>query len=443
MSHGERKARLEALLLGFQRLWRPQPFRVETPEWCADHPVLTAELLGLDDDTVERLGTDNEALIALVGRFVPEVAELAGLIDLPTLTRPSGPPSPLKGEGINSPSPSRGEGLGKGWEPTRLYTDIPGRKQAQIAAYAAALGEPRAPILEWCSGKGHLGRLLAHRWHWPVASLEIDATLCEAGADLARHAQVDCMQHFIPADALAATSVRHLAGRHAIALHACGDLHTRLVAGAVEQASPAIDIAPCCYYRTVHETYRPFHPTPLTLNRDDLRLAVTETVTASAKQRRQSRQALAWKLGWVELRQAYTGEAGYKPFPPVPEAWLRGTFAEFIERMSERAGFVMPAQAGIQSNLAGLPPQPALECIHRGRERQNRYDHYETLGQARAARMLRLQLVRLAFRRALEVWLLMDMAVFLEEHGYAVAVAPFCVPGLTPRNLLLSARRYT
>lgn len=396
MTHAERKARLEALLLGFQALWRPQPFKVETPDWCADHPALAAELLGLDDAAVNALSADNQGLIALLGRFVPALSELAALIDLPAV----------------SPPPPADEG--------RLYTDIPGRKQAQIKAYATALGAPRAPLLEWCAGKGHLGRLLAHRWHWPVASLEIDNALCDAGEDLARLARFDCRQHFIRADALAAGSIRHLRGRHAIALHACGDLHTRLVAGAVAETSPAIDVAPCCYYRTVHAHYRPLNPTGLTLSHDDLRLAVTETVTASAKQRRQSRQALAWKLGWVELRKALTGETAYTPFPPVPEAWLRGTFAEFVERMRERANIVMPA-----------PAQPDL------------FTRFEAIGHARAARMLRLQLARLAFRRPLEVWLLMDMAVYLERHGYAVTVAPFCPPDLTPRNLLLSARRYT
>ena len=55
--------------------------------------------------------------------------------------------------------------------------------------------------------------------------------------------------------------------------------------------------------------------------------------------------------------------------------------------------------------------------------------------------MLRLSLVRLAFRRALEVWLLRDMAQHLEGHGYRISVAPFCTPELTPRNLMLSARR--
>ncbi|MDD4881512.1 MAG: methyltransferase [Gallionellaceae bacterium] len=397
MSHGERKARLEALLLGFQALWRPQPFKIETPDWCAAHPALVAELLALDDETVDRLMPDNQALIALLSGHLPELAELARLIDLPPASQASPHPHPSDDGG-------------------RLFTDIPGRKQRQIVAYAAAFGQPRAPVLEWCAGKGHLGRLLAQRWHWPVASLEVDAALCEAGEDLARRAQVDCMQHFVRADALAAGSARHLAGRHAVALHACGDLHTRLIAAVAASASPAVDLVPCCYYRTANETYRPFAETALTLSRDDLHLAVTETATASAKQQRQSRQALAWKLAWVELRRHLTGEAAYTPFPPVPEAWLRGRFGEFIERMLERSHLV--------ADLDAVTP-----------------DRFEAIGHARAARMRRLQLVRLAFRRPLEVWLLMDMAVFLERHGYTVAVGPFCEPALTPRNLLISARR--
>jgi hypothetical protein len=315
-------------------------------------------------------------------------------------------------------------------------------------------------LLEWCAGKGHLGRLLAHRWHWPVASLEIDATLCDAGEDLARHAHVDCMQHFIRADALASESARHIHGRHAVALHACGDLHTRLIANAAAQASPALDVAPCCYYRTAHTTYRPFNPSTLELNHDELRLAVTETVTASAKQRRQSRRALAWKLGWVELRKTLTGETDYRTFPPVPEAWLRGDFAGFVEHMlaRDRARVLIRAylpsppappplagEGSARPAQASAPPPQAGEGCAAARERGGKPElaRYESLGHARAARMLRLQLVRLAFRRPLEIWLLMDMAVFLENQGYAVAVRPFCAPSLTPRNLLLSARRYT
>jgi hypothetical protein len=391
----ERKTRLEALLLGFQTIWRPQPFKIETPEWCTDYPALTAELLALDDLNVERLSTDNPASIGFLAGHMPELAELAGLIDLPFL----------------DPDGSR-----TGKEDDRLFTDIPGRKQAQILAYAGAIGEPAAPVLEWCAGKGHLGRLLAHRWQRPVASLEIDATLCAAGEHLARRTKADAIQHFIHADALEHQSARHLTGRHAIALHACGDLHTRLVTEAVARNSPALDLVPCCYYRTVAEPYVPMSGGQLTLSRDDLHLAVTETVTASPRLQRRSRQALAWKLAWLELRRQLIGEDGYRSFPSVPETWLRGDFSAFAVRMAERAAIDL---------------RPDHDDLTR----------FEALGHARAARMLRLQLPRLAFRRALEVWLVMDMAVYLEQNGYRVEVATFCPRDLTPRNLLLSARR--
>jgi hypothetical protein len=428
LDNAERKSRLEALLLDFQPLWRPQPFKEETPAWCAHHPALTDALLNLDDEAVDRLGADNAALIGLISQFVPELACLTDLL-------------PLTGQAEADETDSQA----KEEVPQRLFTDIPGRKQAQILAYAAALGQPLAPLLEWCAGKGHLGRLLARRWRLPVTSLEIDAQLCEAGTALARQAGVSEEQDFLCADALADSRTYPLHNRHAIALHACGDLHTRLIEQAIARSAPALDIAPCCYYRTAHTPYRPFNATPLVLNHDDLRLAVTETVTASARQRQRSRQALAWKLGWVELRRALTGETAYRTFPPVPEAWLRGTFEDFVRRMCERTALDWPAPlltplppgGGGAGGEGAAPTESVSGKIHPD------LNHYEALGHARAARMLRLQLVRLAFRRALEVWLLTDMAVHLEKHGYVVDLQTFCDPQLTPRNLLLSARRYT
>jgi hypothetical protein len=56
------------------------------------------------------------------------------------------------------------------------------------------------PVLDWCGGKGHLGRLLALAWEVPVHTLEIDPGLCVAGTDLAVRAKVN--QTFVVADAL-------------------------------------------------------------------------------------------------------------------------------------------------------------------------------------------------------------------------------------------------
>ena len=45
MTHRERKAALEALLLAYQFLWRPQPFREPEPAWCVSHPAPARETL--------------------------------------------------------------------------------------------------------------------------------------------------------------------------------------------------------------------------------------------------------------------------------------------------------------------------------------------------------------------------------------------------------------
>jgi hypothetical protein len=66
---------------------------------------------------------------------------------------------------------------------------------------------------------------------------------------------------------------------------------------------------------------------------------------------------------------------------------------------------------------------------------------WEAAGERRRAEVRRLELVRHAFRRPLEVWLVLDLALGLEEAGFEVAVGTFCDRALTPRNLMVLAER--
>jgi hypothetical protein len=136
-------------------------------------------------------------------------------------------------------------------------------------------------------------------------------------------------QHFWPRDALTVTDWPQV-GQHAVALHACGELHRRLIQQGVQVGACRFDVAPCCYYRGVETAYRPLDQDGVTLQltRDDTRLAVTEMVTASPRQARQRDQGMAWKLAFAHWRQMVTGEA-YQRFKPVPPAWLRGGFGDF------------------------------------------------------------------------------------------------------------------
>jgi len=69
------------------------------------------------------------------------------------------------------------------------------------------------------------------------------------------------------------------------------------------------------------------------------------------------------------------------------------------------------------------------------------FDHWLAHGVRRHAEVRRYELVRHLFRRPLELWLVLDYAVFLEEQGYRVRLGYFCARSLTPRNLLLDAVR--
>ncbi|MGO1269422.1 MAG: SAM-dependent methyltransferase, partial [Pseudomonas bubulae] len=65
----------------------------------------------------------------------------------------------------------------------------------------------------------------------------------------------------------------------------------------------------------------------------------------------------------------------------------------------------------------------------------------EAAGRERLAQVRNLELVRGLFRRPLELWLVLDRALYLEENGYAVQVGEFCDSQLTPRNLMVLAQR--
>lgn len=389
MSLSERQRQLDALLLVFRPLWHPQPFCELRPAWCEQWPALAAELLALSEDQVAHFNDDGNAALGLLARHLPEVAEIAALAELPRLPARAMP------------------ALDAFWD-----REIPGRKRAQIEAFAAAAAVSGQPVLDWCGGKGHLGRLLALAWQVPVHSLDFDAALCDDGRALALRIGVD--HAFIHADALAVEGWPQ-AGQHGVALHACGELHRRLIREGAAHGASGLDVAPCCYYRGIEAHYRPLSgPLQLQLSRDDTRLAVTETVTAKARETRQRDQALAWKLGFDAWRRR-VGDGAYRTFKPVPERWLRAPFAQFMQQMIAREG---------------LPPLPESAAAE-----------FEQAGWRRRREVMGFSIARHAFRRALEIWLALDLAVYLENSGYSVRLGSFCERALTPRNLLVSARK--
>ncbi|MDB6144387.1 MAG: SAM-dependent methyltransferase [Pseudomonas sp.] len=301
----------------------------------------------------------------------------------------------------------------------RMSVDVPGRKWQQIEAFAGALQFQRAPEhwLDWCAGKGHLGRRLAHDGQ-DLTCLEYNPQLVAAGLQLSQRLGIDATH--LQQDVLACDAAERLDPRHTpVALHACGDLHVQLMRLATNADCTQMAIAPCCYNRTRLPDYQALSAdgkaSALRLSVEDLGLPLSETVTAGARVRRQRDTSMARRLGFDLLQRTLRGTNEYLSTPSLPVAWLHKPFANYCR------------------DLAALKDLSAID--------EHDWATLEAGGWRRLAQVRNLELVRGLFRRPLELWLILDRALYLQDRGYAVQLGLFCEAQLTPRNMMLLAQR--
>ncbi|NLQ18784.1 methyltransferase [Marinomonas sp. M1K-6] len=302
--------------------------------------------------------------------------------------------------------------------PHYVSAGIKGRKWSQIQAFIAHT--PHASnYVEWCAGKGHLGKLLAFEDNRSVLSLEWQKTLCEAGEQEAK--RLTLAQTFIHADVLKGEGHSALANAHcAVALHACGDLHRELIEQAVAAHTAILCFSPCCYHLTKDSRYRPLSQTAqqsaLTLRQADLKLAVKEVATAGAREQRLKQLELTYRLGFDAWQRTARQQDDYLPVPSVQKALLNQGFVAFCHWAAE--------QKSLTDLIAKTP-----------------FEDFERIGQTRYQQVQKLEAISQLFRPALEHWLVLDRAMYLEEHGYQVEIGKFCDKNLTPRNWMIRAER--
>jgi hypothetical protein len=395
-SFSSRWQHLNDWLFAHGELWRPTPFTEPAPGWTRRWPELARQVAGFSNAECERFENDPVALAHALEPLLPSLANVRGLTALPALSE---------------------EAVAKACTLVEVRArDMPGRKRLQSGAFAAAVRPLGAPLVDWCCGKGHLARTLLAFCEYPVTGYEWDRGLVDDGNRLAwkfgDSVNVRCQNVMaedlnLPADA------------HGVALHACGDLHRRLIEQAAQRRLPRLSVAPCCFHLSSRWDYLPLSrnarqwPGCLTVTRADLKLAVEETVTAPARVRNQVRTFSQWRLGFDGLQRNLRQVDEYLPVPSHPGWVAKGDFRQFCGWAAEQRQLMLPDQID--------------------------YAAWEAQGVQRFAQVRRHELVRHLFRRPLELWLALDYAVFLEEQGYDVRLGTFCDRNLTPRNLLIDA----
>ena len=387
---------LDAFLIEHQALWKPRPFTHLSLPWETAYPELSSWLRGRALDEAERAHNHPADLIDAPEPFAPLAAlsaELSAVGELP-------------GHAL--------EAAGH-----RLNVDVPGRKWQQIEAFASRLSFASEPKhwLDWCSGKGHLGRRLLGAGQ-QLTCVEYDPALVASGQALSQRHHLHALH--VEQDVLASNAATVLSAQHTpVALHACGDLHVRLMQLASAAGCQQMAIAPCCYNRINRSEYKALScaglRSALQLSLEDLALPMSETVTAGARVRRQRDTSMARRLAFDLLQRQLRRVDEYLPTPSLPSAWLDKPFADYCRDLA----------ALKELSTIGTPDWQALE----------------TAGWQRLAEVRNLELLRGLFRRPLELWLNLDRAIFLNERGYVVRLGTFCDTPLTPRNFLLLAER--
>ncbi|KTC43855.1 SAM-dependent methyltransferase [Pseudomonas fluorescens ABAC62] len=382
---------LDAFLIEHQGLWRPRPFTYAQLPWESQYPELAQWLR--QRSLAQAEASHNQPHDLPAPAPFPQLARHAlqlGTVDkLPT-----------------TPLPPAAH---------RLNVDVPGRKWQQIEAFGAALHFAQTPRhwLDWCAGKGHLGRRLLHTGQ-QLTCLEYDATLIAAGQALSDRHGLPATHRLQDVMADVAISAEHTP----IALHACGDLHVRLLQLASAAGCKQLALAPCCYNRIQGNNYQPLsaagRASTLQLSVEDLGLPLSETVTAGQRVRQHRDTSMARRLGFDHLQRQLRSCDEYLPTPSLPTNWLDKPFADYCQELASRKGL-----------STGEQDWAALEAH----------------GWQRLAEVRNLELLRGLFRRPLELWLVLDRALMLAEQGYRVEVGSFCEPTLTPRNLMVLAER--
>jgi len=377
-----------ALLKRYEAYWRLHPMGIKTLPW---QPALNAQLTSLTLAELSALDQSPQLQAACFRHFFPALFEL-----------------PLFWHADNAATPVT-------W-PFWLSNGIAGRKLEQIQQFCQFLPASDLPILEWCAGKGHLGRLLAAAGTPSVTSIEWQPALCQDGEQLAQ--RFGLQQRFVQADVLSPAGQAVLTpAQQVVALHACGELHLALLRSASQIGCQQLHLSPCCYHLISHDTYVPLsriaQASDLALTRQELKLAVQGQVTAGERIARLREIEVSWRLAYDALRAHISGESAYQPLPSLPKHWFSGAFTDFIQFAAAQQHLVLPTDIDFES--------------------------YHQQGQQAYLRLQQLDAVRHLFRRPLELYLVLDRALFLQQQGYEVSVRAFCDYELTPRNLCLHA----
>ncbi len=294
------------------------------------------------------------------------------------------------------------------------------RKRAQIDAFAQLilpLAANATRVLDVGSGHGHLAREIAGRIAVPVVGLERDVVL----AARARTLSLSSSPVFAVTDVLR-DGLSLVGGECVIGLHACGELGDAIVESAA-RVGASVALVGCCLQKR-RTPSRPALCAPpdlaIALDLPSQLLGLSNLTARDAGVESTRAENLAGRERRLALHRLLLADGSGD---------LR--FGSEIDGLNRRAAHGdLPSLVARAFAVRGRPPPSSIVIAEAA-----------TWASAHYARARRLSLPRAMLARVLEVFVLLDRALYLEEHGFFVTVGALFPNAVSARNLALVATR--
>jgi hypothetical protein len=279
-------------------------------------------------------------------------------------------------------------------------------------------------IIDVGGGIGLLAQSLSNHYPLKVTSLDLDQAMQNTGSGL--HVKnprypvnkVNYLNLKVHSEELRFTQLLHEKAM-IVGLHACGPLSVDLIRSGIDAKTGQILSFGCCYEKLGRRgenqnisSFAKSQENPLSLNFYALTLA-------TRAHRKMDEKDYNLKLKVKLFRYAFHFLL-HDEYAQKEMVTLGNSKPQLYE---ESFG----VYALDQLQRLGIAPRHSLEELNAYYSDGSRLELIW--------KMLAAGLIRNALGRLLELYILLDRALFLEEHGYAVEVFQFFDEGLSPRNL--------
>jgi len=279
-------------------------------------------------------------------------------------------------------------------------------------------------IIDIGGGIGHLAQSLANHYHLKTTSLDMDPVMQQTGKERQPNNQVEYIQVKVDADNEQFKSVLSN-NSMTLGLHTCGPLANHQIKASCAQNIKGLISFGCCYEKLQHDpqsqnisqTAKNLK-SPITFNYFALTLA-----TRAHRKMHEKDYELKLKVKYfryaihVLLHDEYEIKELVSLGNSSPKLYDE-SFGNYVIEQFRRINLPL---RHTKDELDAYYATPVLQDL--------------------IWNMLTAGLIRNAFGRLMEIYILIDRALYLEEHGYSVQLLEFFDEPVSPRNLGIVARK--